>query len=71
MCLELSEGLLKGVMVDAMDDKTANVFIKGDNQYSVIKPDGSKTEMSGKDIIATSFSEAKEAATKALSRKGR
>ena len=54
-----------------MDDKTANVFIKGDNQYSVIKLDGSKAEMSGKDIIATSFSEAKEAATKALSRKGR
>ena len=70
MCLELSEGLLRGVMVDSMDDKNANVFIKGDHQYSVVKPDGSKVEMSGKDIINSSVTDAKEAA-KVITRKGR
>lgn len=71
MCLELSEGLLRGVMVDSMDDKNANVFIKGDHQYSVVRPDGSKVDMSGKDIINSSITDAKDAATKAITRKGR
>ena len=71
MCLELSEGLLKGVMVDSMDDKNANIFIKGDHKYSIAKPDGSVAEMSGKDILNSAMSDAKEAATKAITRKGR
>lgn len=71
MCLELSEGLLRGVMVDSMDDNNANVFIKGNHQYSIMKPDGSNVEMSGKDIINSSITDAKEAATKAITRKGR
>ena len=71
MCLELSEGLLKGVMVDSMDDKSANIFIKSDHQYSVVKPDGSKAEISGKDIINSTMSDAKDAVTKAVTRKGR
>lgn len=71
MCLELSEGLLKGVMVDSMDDKSANIFIKSDHQYSVVKPDGSKAEISGKDIINSTMSDATDAVTKAVTRKGR
>lgn len=71
MCLELSEGLLRGVMVDSMDDKNANIFIKGDHKYSIAKPDGSVAEMSGKDLINSAMSDAKEAATKAITRRGR
>ncbi|MDD3139428.1 MAG: hypothetical protein PHX08_10715 [Lachnospiraceae bacterium] len=71
MCLELSQGLLKGVMVDSMDEKNAKIFIKGDHKYSVEKPDGKTMEMSGKDIIANTLGDAKEVASRAISRKGR
>lgn len=71
MCLELAEGFLSGVIVNSMDDKNANIFLKSDYQYSIVKPDGSKVEMSGKDIIASLFSETKDAAEKVISRKGR
>lgn len=71
MCLELSEGLLKGVMVDSMDETSANVFIKKDNQYSILKPDGAVAEMSGRDILSSIAGEGKEAETKTAARKGR
>ena len=71
MCLELEEGLLKGVMVDYMDDKEAHVFIHKDNKYSVTKPDGAVAEMSGKDILSAISEEGKDAGARAASRKGR
>ena len=71
MCLQLEEGLLKGVMVDYMDDKQAHVFIHKDNKYSVTKPDGAVAEMSGKDILSAISGEGKDAGARAVSRKGR
>lgn len=71
MCLELSEGLLKGVMVDSMDETSAHVFIKKDNQYSIVKPDGMVTEMSGRDILSSMNTEGKDSATRSNTRKGR
>ena len=48
MCLELSEGLLKGIMIDSMDSKEAHVFIRGDMQYSVKAPDAGYRGIDGR-----------------------
>lgn len=71
MCLELSEGLLKGVMVDSMDDREAHVIINKDNQYSIVKADGVITEMSGRDILSSAMGDAKDTSERSTLRKGR
>ncbi len=71
MCLELSEGLIRGVMIDSMDDRQASVFIKKDQSYTVLKPDGINEKLSGADIISDLTKDATEGIAKAVSRKGR
>ena len=68
MCMELSEGLVKGVMIQDMDEKTAKVFIKDDATYSVVKPDGTTKEMSGSDITRAVNDSVKEAITRTAGR---
>lgn len=68
VCMELTEGLVKGVMVESMDDTTARVFVKEDAVYSVVKPDGQTKEMSGADIVAEATKSAKEELAKAIAR---
>ena len=68
MCMELSEGLVKGVMIQDMDDKTAKVFIKDDATYSVVKPDGSAKEMLGSDIAKSVNESMKEAGSRMVGR---
>lgn len=71
MCMELSEGLLKGVMIDSMGSKEAHVFIRGDMQYSVKSPDGKVIKMSGEDILKSAKESQADAIVKAAGRKGR
>lgn len=71
MCLELSEGLVKGIVVESMDDKTANVFIESDATYKVSTPDGKMTELKGSDVIDRVTESAKEAFSRAILRGGR
>lgn len=54
-----------------MDETSAHVFIKKDNQYSIVKPDGMVTEMSGRDILSSMNTEGKDSATRSNTRKGR
>ncbi len=68
MCMELSEGLVKGVMIQDMDEKTAKVFIKDDATYSVVKPDGTAKEMLGSDITKAVNDSVKEAITRTAGR---
>ena len=70
VCMELTEGLVKGVMVESMDDVSARVFVKEDAVYSVVKPDGQTKEMTGADIVAEASKSAKEELAKAIA-KGR
>lgn len=71
MCLELSEGLLKGVMLDSVDDVEAHCFIKVDATYHVTKPDGKIVDMSGEDIIKNAMEKSTESAAHTVARKGR
>lgn len=64
MCMEISEGLVNGVMIQEMDEKTAKVFIKDDATYSVVKPDGSTKDMIGADIVKSAGESMKEAMTR-------
>lgn len=68
MCMELSEGLVKGVMIQDMDEKTAKVFIKDDATYSIVKPDGTTKEMLGSDITKAVNDSVKEAITRTAGR---
>ena len=68
MCMEISEGLVKGVMIESMDSKTAKVFIKDDATYSVTKHDGTTKEMKGADITKSVTDSAKEAISKVAGR---
>lgn len=68
MCMEISEGLVKGVMIESMDSKTAKVFIKDDATYSVTKHDGTTKEMKGSDIAKSVTDSAKEAISKVAGR---
>ena len=68
MCMEISEGLVKGVMIDSMDAKTARVFIKDDVIYSVMSHDGTSREMKGEDITKSVTDTAKEAVSKVVGR---
>jgi len=71
MCLELQEGLLKGVMLDSVDDKEAHCFIKADATYHVTKPDGAVLDMKGEDIIKSAMDKATEGVSHSVARKGR
>ena len=68
VCMELAEGLVKGVVVESMDDTTAKVFVKEDATYSVVKPDGAKKEMTGAEIVAEATKSAKEEFAKSMAR---
>ncbi len=71
LCLQTEDGLLRGVMVDSLDEKYAEIFIKGDNSYALIQPDGKKKEMYGADIIERNSESVVDAVAKAAGRKGR
>ena len=68
VCMELSEGLVKGIVVESMDESTARVFVKEDSVYSVVKPNGQTKEMSGKDIIDEATKSAREELAKSIVR---
>ncbi|MDO5292750.1 MAG: hypothetical protein Q4F05_08370 [bacterium] len=68
MCMELSEGLVKGVMIQEMDDRTAKVFIKDDATYSVMKADGLTKDMLGTDIVKSAGESMKEATVRTTGR---
>ena len=68
MCLELSEGLVKGVMIQHVDEKTASVFLKDDATYSVIKADGSSKDMTGSEIMKSVNDSMKEAIARTVGR---
>ena len=63
--------VLRGVMVDSMDEKYAEIFIKGDNTYAIVQPDGKKKELYGADIIERNSESVVDAVAKAAGRKGR
>ena len=69
MCMEISEGLVKCVMIESVNDKTAKVFIKDDATYSVQKHDGTTKEMKGSDIAKSVTDSAKEAISKVAGRR--
>lgn len=69
LCVETEDGLLRGVMVDHVDEKSADIFIKTDNTYQLTKPDGKKAEISGAELIERN-NEALSGAAKNM-RKGR
>lgn len=69
MCMEISEGLVKGVMIESVNDKTAKVFIKDDATYSVQKHDGTTKEMKGSDIAKSVTDSAKEAISRVAGRR--
>lgn len=71
MCMEMSEGLVKGIRIDSMDEKSARVMIKDDVTYSVSKPDGSVQEMSGADIVRSVNGAVSDASTKVAGRGSR
>ena len=54
-----------------MDEKYTEIFIKGDNTYAVVLPDGKKKDMSREDIIAKEADALKDVAAKTAGRKGR
>lgn len=68
VCMELAEGLVKGVVVESMDETTAKVFVKEDATYSVVKPDGVKKEMSGAEIVEQVNKTAREEFAKTMAR---
>lgn len=68
VCMELSEGLVKGIVVESMDESTARVFVKEDSVYSVVKPNGQTKEMSGRDIIDEATKSAREELAKSIVR---
>ncbi len=68
VCMELAEGLVKGVVVESMDDTTAKVFVKEDATYSVVKPDGAQKEMTGAEIVAEATKSAREEFAKTMAR---
>ena len=68
VCMELAEGLVKGVVVESMDNTTAKVFVKEDATYSVVKPDGAKKEMTGAEIVAEATKSAREEFAKTMAR---
>lgn len=71
LCLQTEDGLLRGVMVESMDEKYAEIFIKSDNSYTLLQPDGNKQQITGAGIIAKNGESVVDAAVKAASRKGR
>ena len=71
MCMEMSEGLVKGIRIDSMDEKSARVMIKDDVTYSVSKPDGSVQEMSGADIVRSVNDAVRDASKKVAGRGSR
>ncbi len=68
MCLELSEGLVKGIQIQNLDEKQARVCIKEDATYSLIKPDGTSQEMLGMEIIKAAKDGLTEAAARTMGR---
>ena len=71
LCLQMEEGLLRGITVDTMNEKYAEVFIKGDNTYALIQPDGKKKDLYGAEIIEMNAESVVDAVAKAAGRKGR
>ena len=69
LCVETKDGLLRGAMVDHIDEKSADVFIKPDCNYTLVTADGRKSEVSGATIIDRNSNVVADAA-KAM-RKGR
>lgn len=59
LCLELEDGLVKGVELVSMNDKEARIKIKDDAVYGYSKPDGSESKVDGLEVI-TSISELKD-----------
>ena len=68
LCLELEEGLVQGIEISAMDEKTAKIAISDDATYSVVKPNGEVVEMSGADICKSVEEAAKETVSKVAGR---
>lgn len=70
LCLQTEDGLLQGAMVNSIDDRYAEVFIRTDNTYSLKQTDGNTISLPGADIIGRNSGAEKDPA-KAFSRKGR
>lgn len=68
LCLELKEGLVKGIEISSMDEKTAKIAISDDATYSIVKPGGEVMEMTGADICKSVEGAAKETIAKAAGR---
>lgn len=71
ICLQTEDGLLRGVMVDSMDERFAEIFIRNDNSYSLVQPDGKQIKMSGAEIIDKNAESIVDSISKAAGRKGR
>lgn len=69
LCVETKDGLLRGAMVDHIDEKSADVFIKPDCNYTLVTADGRKSEVSGATIIDRNSNVVADAAK--VMRKGR
>ena len=71
LCLQTKDGLLRGVMVDSMDERYSRIFIDAENLYAVKMPDGEKLHILGEDIIAKENSALKEIAQRTAGGRGR
>ena len=71
LCLQTEDGLLRGVMVDSMDETYTEIFIKGDNTYSLVQPDGKQMKLTGAEILEKNADSIVDEVVKAASRKGR
>ena len=71
ICLQTEDGLLRGVMVDSMDERFAEIFIRNDNSYSLVQPDGKQIKMSGAEIIDKNAESIVDSISKTAGRKGR
>ena len=71
ICWQTEDGLLRGVMVDSMDERFAEIFIRNDNSYSSVQPDGKQIKMSGAEIIDKNAESIMDSISKAAGRKDR
>ena len=58
-------------MVDSMDETYTEIFIKGDNTYSLVQPDGKQMKLTGAEILEKNVDSIVDEVVKAASRKGR
>ena len=71
LCFQTEDGLLRGIIVDSIDENQAEIIIKGDNPYTLVQPDKKKKALYGVDIIERNSESIVDTIAKTSGRKGR